>query len=184
MPTSQFVINIVIYQICWLACILGGAQGMPWLGVLLVAIAIAYHLYTAVQPGVEGLLIASAAVIGAVWDSFLVAAGWLVYPSGVLLDNTAPYWIIALWAGFAITFNVSLAWFKDRLLLASLLGAIGGPLAFLAGERLGAVEFTDPFAGLTALAIGWALLMPLMMVLARRWNGFSSEPRRLASMTG
>lgn len=176
MAVSQLIINFVIYQLCWLACILGGANGLPWLGVVAVAAAVVYHLHSASQPAVELSLLLLAATIGAIWDSLLVAAGWLVYPSGTLYPGTAPYWIVALWIAFATTFNVSLGWFKRHLLLAALLGAVGGPLAFLAGERLGGVEFTSHVAGLSALALGWTLLMPLMLVLARRWNGFAQVP--------
>ena len=45
------------------------------------------------------------------------------------------------------------------------LGAIGGPLAFYAGNRLGAVEFSDFGAAMLALAIGWGALMPLLVLL-------------------
>ena len=172
----KLAINVVIYQLCWFACILGAANGLPTLGVAIVAAAVAYHLYSAQLAVPELILIAIAALIGAAWDSLLVAAGWLVYPNGMLLEGTAPYWIVALWISFATTFNVSLRWFKQRLLLAALFGAVGGPLAFLAGERLGGVVFTSYPAALTALALGWALLMPLMLLVARRFNGFA-EPQ-------
>ena len=172
----KLAINVVIYQLCWFACILGAANGLPTLGVAIVAAAVAYHLYSAQLAVPELILIAIAALIGAAWDSLLVAAGWLVYPNGMLLEGTAPYWIVALWISFATTFNVSLRWFKQRLLLAALFGAVGGPLAFLAGERLGGVVFTSYPAALTALALGWALLMPLMLLVARRFNGFA-EPK-------
>ena len=143
--------------------------------------AIGYHLGIADRASAEALLIIAAALIGAIWDSFLVAAGWLIYPSGTLIENTAPYWIIALWAAFATTFNLSLAWFKTRLIAAAALGLIGGPLAYLAGERLGAVSFYNHLAGLVALALGWGLLMPLMMWLSRRWNGFTASTPVVAS---
>lgn len=184
MSTSQFVINLVLYQISWLACILGGANGMPWLGVVVVAAVVAYHLTISTRPALELRLIAAAAIVGAVWDSFLVAAGWLVYPSGTLISNTAPYWIVALWVVFATTFNVSLTWFKTRLVAASLFGAIGGPLAYLAGERLGGVVIVDPYAGLVALALGWSVWMPVMLLMARRWNGFEPSESRLATSLG
>jgi len=168
----NLLINIVIYQVCWLACILGGANGMPMLGVGFVAAAVAYHLLRAADARAEALLILAAALIGALWDSLLVAAGWLVYPSGTLIDGTAPYWIVALWVVFATTFNVSLRWFKRHLLLSALFGAAGGPLAFYAGARLGGVVFTDTVIALTVLGLGWTLLMPAMMLLARRFNGY------------
>jgi hypothetical protein len=178
------ILNIVIYQLGWFACILGAANGAPLAGVIVVAAAVAFHLYCADDARAEALLIAVAALVGAVWDSLLVTAGWLVYPSGMLLDGAAPYWIIALWVIFASTFNVSLRWFKQHLALAALFGAIGGPLAFLAGERLGGVTFTDYTMGVGALAAGWALLMPAMMLLARHYNGFRERQPASAAIAG
>ena len=178
----KLIINIIFYQLCWFACILGGAYQLPLLGVAIVALAAVYHLYSAQRMRAELVLLAVAAVIGGVWDSLLVSAGWLVYPSGTLLEGTAPYWIVALWISFATTFNVSLRWFKQRLALAALFGAVGGPLAFLAGERLGGVTFTSYPAALAALALGWALLMPLMLLIAQRYNGFD-EPATAAAAT-
>ena len=179
----KILINVVIYQLCWFACIIGAANGLPLTGVVAAALAIAWHLYSAERAAPEAVLILIAAVIGGAWDSLLVSAGWLVYPTGTLIDGTAPYWIVALWVGFATTFNVSLRWFKQHLVLASLLGAVGGPLAFLAGERLGGVVFTSYSAGISALALGWALLMPLMLLISNRWDGFgpADTPRTVAA---
>jgi hypothetical protein len=50
------------------------------------------------------------------------------------------------------------------------LGALFGPLAFIAGEKFGAVEFVNPPASLTALALGWAFLMPLLLRLADQFS--------------
>ncbi|HKJ53653.1 MAG TPA: DUF2878 domain-containing protein [Gammaproteobacteria bacterium] len=172
----KLFVNIVIYQVAWLACILGGANGLPLAGMGVVSMAVAYHLYNARDARAEAILIAIAAIVGGVWESLLVTAGLLVYPSGTLLAGTAPYWIVALWVGFATTFNVSLRWFKQHLLFAALFGAVGGPLAFLAGERLGGVVFTDYPLALGALALGWATLMPAMLLTAQRYNGVD-EPR-------
>jgi fucose 4-O-acetylase-like acetyltransferase len=181
----NLIVNIVIYQIGWFACILGAANGRPLVGVLVVAAAVTWHLYRADEPRTEFWLVAIAAAIGAAWDSLLVATGLLVYPSGILVEGAAPYWIVALWVIFATTFNVSLRWFKQHLLLAALFGAAGGPLAFYAGARLDGVVFTDTTIALTALGLGWTLLMPTMMLLARRYNGYSqAAPARAAIAAG
>jgi hypothetical protein len=179
----NMLINVLVYQLCWFACILGGANGMPLLGVAIVMLAVAYHLFNAPAPRSEFILMAIAAVIGGTWDSLLVAMGWLVYPSGTLVAGTAPYWIVALWVAFATTFNVSLSWFKKHLALAALCGAVGGPLAFLAGERLGGVVFTSYPAGLGMLALGWTLLMPLMLLIARHFDGFAQTQRSTTATT-
>ena len=80
---------------------------------------------------------------------------------------------IALWALFAIQFNVLFRWLRSRPVRAAVLGAIAGPLSFRAGSALGAVHFPDTTQAMTALAIGWAVLMPLMVYLASHWDGMS-----------
>ena len=180
----KFLLNLGAFQIGWFACVWGGANGMPALGALAVAVIVAVHLfYTAERPGTELALITVAALIGIVWDSALVALGWLSYPSGTLVQGMAPYWIIAMWMLFATTLNVSMGWLKQRYTLAVLLGAVGGPMAYFAGFKLGGVEFKTLALGLGAQAVGWATLMPVLTVLAERLNGMQPalQPAIVAS---
>ncbi|MGD9843572.1 MAG: DUF2878 family protein [Steroidobacteraceae bacterium] len=72
---------------------------------------------------------------------------------------------------FATTLNVSLAFLRQRYWLAALFGFIGAPLSFLAGERLHALQFPDLWLALLALAVGWAILMIILMWLSERFNG-------------
>jgi hypothetical protein len=164
--------NIVAFQFGWFACVLSAAWGMPWAGTAIAAAIIVWHLTRAVRPGREAPLVLAAALIGALWDSLLTALGWIEFPNGTLVAGTAPYWMVALWMLFATTLNVSLAWLRRRLLIAALFGAIGGPLAYYAGAKLGALVFVDQTAVLTALTIGWGLLTPLLLRLARSCDGF------------
>lgn len=83
----------------------------------------------------------------------------------------APWWILALWALFATTLNVSLGWLRSRLLLAGVLGGVAGPFAYWAGERLGALSLREPVAALGALTLGWAAILPALLALARRLDG-------------
>ena len=168
------VLNFVLFQIGWFACVLGGAGGAPWVGVTTVAAIAGYHLWSANLPGREALLLAIAGAIGAIWDGLLTGFGWLVYPSGIFAQWLAPSWIIAMWVAFATTFNVSLSWLKGRWYLASALGAIGGPLAYLAGAKLGGVTFPDPLVAVAVIGGGWSLIMPVLLAFAERLDGFSA----------
>ena len=87
------------------------------------------------------------------------------------MPHIAPPWILALWALFASTLNVSLRWLRGRIVVAVVLGAVAGPLSYWAGVRMGAVEFTQPVVALVALAVGWAVFTPLLMVLSARYDG-------------
>jgi hypothetical protein len=102
--------------------------------------------------------------------------GWIAYPNGALIAGTAPIWIVAMWVVFSTTLNVSLAWLKRSLPLAVLFGAVGGPIAYVAGEKLGGLVFVQPTPALIALAIGWAAITPLLLRIADRFDGYKIVP--------
>lgn len=170
-PAFARAANFVLFQLGWFACVLGAASGHAWAGTAAVAAIAAWHLCTVTSPGAEARLLTAVLIVGALWESALAATGWLAYRPGAALAWLAPHWILALWILFATTLNVSLAWMKSRPWLAALFGAAGGPLSFAAGARLGAVELVEPTLALAALAVGWGLMMPLLMALARRCGG-------------
>lgn len=170
------IANFLLFQLAWFASVLGGAKGLPWFGVAVAGLVAAIHLRSAIRPGAEALLLIIVAAVGALWDGLLAGFGWLVYPSGTFATWLAPSWIIAMWVAFATTFNRSLGWLKGRWYLAAALGAVGGPLAFAAGAALGGVSFPDPPLAMAVLAGGWSFLMPALLALAGRLDGFASAP--------
>jgi hypothetical protein len=97
------------------------------------------------------------------------------YPGGQFAQGLAPYWIVAMWGLFATTLNLSMSWLRGRQWLAALLGAVGGPLAYLAGARLGGLQMPDPVLALAVQALGWAVLLPVLNRLAERLDGFSQD---------
>lgn len=168
-------IYFVLGQLGWIVCVMGAAHGMGWVGSLFVAAAVAFHLLHAGDWTRELRLVLAAVAIGWPWESVLVHAGWLVYPDG---GSVAPYWMAGLWALLAIQLNVLFVWLRAHMPLAVLTGAVAGPLSFRAGAALGAVHFPDTVTALTVLAAGWAVLLPLMLLLARRWDGVHADQRR------
>jgi len=165
------LLNFAAFQLGWFACVLGAANGQPWVGLPVVGLAIALHLLLAERPALEARLILVAMATGLVADSLLASSGWLRYASPAPAAALAPYWILAMWALFATTLNVSMKWLKGNPGLAALLGAACGPLSYMAGQRLGALEFVDFQAGTLALAVTWALAMPFLMLAAARFDG-------------
>ena len=171
----NLLINITAFKLGWLSSVVGGAQQIPWLGPLVVFVAVAIHLARAERPSSEFMLLVSCGLIGAVFDSVLVAAGWVTFPSGMVSESTAPYWIVTMWMLFGTTINLSMRWMRGRPLLAAAFGFVGGPLAYIAGHKIGGIEFVDQTAALAMLAIGWAVIMPLLMHLGERLDGISPE---------
>jgi hypothetical protein len=82
-----------------------------------------------------------------------------------------------LWIQFATTFRYALHWLSGRYLLSSLLGAIGAPLAFWGGEKLGAITFLEPrWLNFTLLSLLWAAAIPLLIYLSDRIHRLQERP--------
>ena len=167
----RLALQVALYEAAWLAGVLGAAQGHAEAGIAAVAAVVAVRMACSDSPRHEAALVAFAAVLGLGFDSLLAASGLVAYAGSQTPSALAPAWIVAQWVLFATLLREPLAWLHRRLALASLLGAVGGPLAYLAGERLGACSLADPGPAIGALALGWAVATPLLLVLARRPAG-------------
>ena len=172
-----FLLNLVTFDIAWFASVTGGAREMPWLGPLAVLVALTIHFRAARNPTEEALLILSCAIIGALFDSFLVASGWVTYKSGLFSEFFAPFWIITMWMLFATTLNVSMRWLRGRPWLAAVFGLVGGPVSYLTGQKLGGIILSNQPAAIVALAIGWAIMMPILMRLSENLDGMPGRRR-------
>jgi len=169
-----FVLNVVLFQIGWFACVLGAAHGLAWAGALSALAIVAWNVSRADHPRQELMLVGCAAALGVLFESLLVQSGWVRFGAGVVIEGAATYWMVVLWALFATTLNVSLRSLRAHGWLAALLGAIGGPLAYFAGARLGALEFVATGAALAGIAAGWAMLTPLLFRAALRLDGYGA----------
>ena len=129
--------NFLAYQCAWFAVILGAAHGMPQAGAAVAVLVAAVHLALR-RERVELQLIAAAFMAGVVVDTVSVISGQVHFASA-WPPSWSPFWMLSLWIAFATTLNHSLRWLMTRPLAAAVAGAIGGPLAYLAGARLGAL---------------------------------------------
>lgn len=165
-------INFVGYQLVWFAAVVGAARAQPLLGVVAAALFAASQLFASPDAKADAFAMLLAVALGMAIDGGLQASGLLQYASpqpGLL----APAWILAIWAAFALTLNHSLAFLHGRTALATLLGALGAPLAYLAAARgFGVVSFAQPaWRGLVALAFAWALSMCAFELIRMRPAG-------------
>ena len=180
MPKPHIIINFILFQIGWFACVLGAAKQMPWLGVIVVTGIVVWHLSQAKQAKPELILLVLAILIGGAFDQAMLSSHLISYQAHgwEFLNNPnalTPAWILALWAEFVTILNVSLRWMRGKCLVAILFGAIGGPLAYMGAENLGAVTLNNLPMTYIALSIGWAILTPLFLVLSQKFDGFNSH---------
>ena len=160
------IINLIMFQLGWFACVLAAANALSWIGIITVVALASLHVYFVAHRRNEIILLLCAGLLGFIWESSLAAISIISYPEnhrGLL----APGWMVALWVNFAITLNFSLAWFKRHLVIASLAGFVFAPLAYYAGFRLGAMTFNHTWIALSVIGIGWSILFPFLAWLAQ-----------------
>ena len=166
---GEVLLNLALYQLGWFAIVLGAARGRGLEGAALALLLVAAHLCLSRDLQRETALVASAGAVGLAAEGLVGWIGALDYASPDPWILTTPFWVLVLWLQFATLFHQALAWLSGRLALASLLGLVGAPLSFLAGERLGAATFAEPRArAIVALALVWAVALPALVWLADR----------------
>ena len=156
------VANAVLFQVGWLACVIGGNS--LWL--LLALAVLVIHLGWISSWAAEGRLILSVVIVGTAVDSLLRAAGVFEFQD---LSPLIPLWLMLLWALLATTLRHCLQWSARPWWLASALGAVGGAVSYYGGGHLAGVRF--PYGEVpTLIGIGllWALLFPLLHAMSRR----------------
>jgi hypothetical protein len=163
------LVNYALYQVGWFACVLGGAWQRPWSGFWLAVIMLGAHFTLSHERALEGRLVLLVTAVGAIVEMLQIATGTYRFTSGTVVDALPPPWLLAMWAQFATTFRFSLHPVLARPMRAVGFGAVGGPIAFLAGERLGAITLLPPLGwGLVRLSISWAIALVIFSAVVRR----------------
>ena len=161
--------NLISVNIGWLACILGAARGHYWLGLVVVLILFVIHITAIERLKIRKIVIVAMAstAIGFLTDTILIIVG-TVEPNRWLMP--APFttvWDLMIWANFSLTLNASLRFLQKRPLVAAFLGAICAPGTYYAGDRLGALNFSESvFSSLLWIGIVWLFAMPCLSLMA------------------
>ena len=165
------ILNFVLYQTGWFAVVLSAAGGKPWEGSAVGLVLVGVHLYLSRERGPEIRMILSIGIMGTVVDSAQAFAGVFVFESGYWTYWIVPFWLTVMWLQFATLFHFVLAWLSGRYFLSAALGGLGGPAAFLTGEKLGGVIFPmGTRYSLLILAGVWAGVTPACVFIADRFR--------------
>jgi hypothetical protein len=159
------VVNYIAFQIGWFAAVLGAGHGMPWLGVAIIPLVLLVSLVLSANWRQELVIAIASATMGFVVDTGLGIAGVFAPVPFLLPRPFSPLWMVMLWVNQATTLNGCLAWLRGRYLAGSFFGAIGGPLAYLSGAKLGAATLPST-NGLVILGITWACAFPALLAAA------------------
>lgn len=156
------LLNALLFQLGWFICILCGSL---WAAVFTAA-ACAVHFYLATHKRRELLAVVIAVLLGLLHDLLLMQGGYIQF---VEAGNWPPGWLICLWVLLGITLNHSLRWLYERPLWAAALGAVCGPLSYLAGVKLSSAQWSGPLMEVVPIiAAMWLVVLPLHRFLSLR----------------
>lgn len=164
--SRRAIFELAGFQIVWLASALGAAQGSSVPGVITALVFVALQLV--IERSARMLLSGGiAAIVGVGLETLLARSGLVAYAAPWPGPGIAPLWIMTLWLAYGTTMASTVRLLGARpFLKATALGAVFGPLAYMAGARIGALSLSDPLLWTCAvLALAWAIVLPILVAI-------------------
>ncbi|MGS2873206.1 DUF2878 domain-containing protein [Enterobacter huaxiensis] len=155
---GQVFLLAIAFDLYWTLVVLFRERGLViWLALAILAclmLSPAHRLYA--------ILLAAA---GSLLDALWAMTGLIAFTGASLM----PLWMVALWLMFATVWTQLTRTTTLPGWMLTLLATVGGPVAYLIGERLGAIEFLEPtFIVVSWMAPGWLVLMLFFHLLMGR----------------
>ena len=165
---ARTLIELIGFQLVWTLCALSAASGRsaPALVVCSLFTMVAILLSESRAALAQISLVGGA--IGCVVETLLIHLGALTHVTTWPGAQFAPLWMIGLWIAFGATLPATVRLLGSRAVMKSLpAGVIFGPLAYLAGSHLGALDVAAPeLISLGMIAIIWGAALPLLVGVA------------------
>ncbi len=166
---KNMLINAALFQGLWFSAVYGSAHHWIWPSLLFLLVLCWWQLQPQRRAHSDTKLIIVALLMGLVIDSVWINSGVLTFTSQGPVSWLSPMWLLALWAGFALTINHSMSWLKLHPLLPILLGMISAPLSYYAGKKLGAMEYNHDILLVSAyIGMAWAVALPVLVRISEQ----------------
>lgn len=154
----QVFLLAIAFDLYWTLVVLFRERGLLlWLALAILAwlvLSPAYRIYA--------LLLAAA---GSGLDTIWALTGLIDFTGARLF----PLWMLALWLMFASVWTAMTHTTTLSGWMLALLATVGGPVAYVIGERLGAITFLEPtFIVVSWMVPGWLVLMLFFHILIGR----------------
>ncbi|GJM23918.1 MAG: hypothetical protein DHS20C16_03330 [Phycisphaerae bacterium] len=173
----RIALEVAGYQVAWWSCVLSVRAGAMWIGLAATATIFLIHMAYSPSRRAEIWSVPAAAGLGFAADNVATWLGALHFESTHHWVLPAPLWIAAMWLAFAMLIWPCFSWLAGRPLAAAFMGATSGPTAYGAGVALNIVEMPDLIWSIAVLAVLWAIVVPLaiMLVVSAAANSTNSQ---------
>ena len=153
MAGKKYIIaNAALYQIGWFCCMLSSDITC---GLAVTLLAVWLHMKVSEFPRRELIFIVIACLLGYGMDRAVQSGNWL----NLQVTTSNSTYLLLIWILFASTLRSSFAFIMKYLHRAVLL-ALCAPAAYLIGQKLERVHYTEPvMPAMLIHSLSWSILM-------------------------
>ena len=174
---SVWIVGLVYYLV-WFICIYCATLGWVWSCWSLMTLFGLWLL--SYQPLWSFRCALMIMAYGMCFDSLYVFFDLYHFPHHAQMITPSPLWLASFWFSFSALLTSSLRWIFTHRWIALSLGALGGPLSYLGGERMGGMLFPTPITmSVILLGGGWMFSMLLIEWTIYRLESQSSSKQHL-----
>ena len=166
---AQILANGMLFNASWFAIVYTHS---PLFAPAIATLHLVVHFSFMGRGLVEAKFVLGVSLLGFLLDQVIFSAGVLTVSGQSMF---APIWISCLWPVLATTLMHAFSSLQKRLVLAALVGAVGGTASYMAGARLSDVEFVSLIWGPAVMAIIWAGVFPALLWGARRDKNYALD---------
>ncbi len=170
----KFLLNLVVFQAAWFACVLGSKSSHPTLYPVLGFCAVLGLVIFSKHFGSAFPFLLSSVALGMVGDSLLVRLELLAFYANPTIGG-APLWMIILWANFGLMLRPLFSWFLENNIRCLLGFSLGGVLAYYSGWQLDALAFTSGWFSALAIMFEWGVAGLVLRQIHLKYPKFTDE---------
>lgn len=166
------IVNIILLNVLWFACVLGAANNLLWPGFLALSVLLVINIYNRSLKRIDLKIVLFSLMAGLIIDGLLHAQGMIRYEHKIL-DSAflPPIWILILWVGFGATVRTGMQWLLAQPKLGAVIMLIGAPLSYFSAEKLGAANITMFWQAMSFIGVSWLLYFGLVIYLIKDYKG-------------
>jgi len=160
------ILNFILFQIGWFACVYLGANYRGELGALIMAVFTLGQVFVSRQRNLLLCYLVAVTVIGSVLDAGLNHIGIFEFLVPSKMPWSYPIWMSGLWLGFSLVIHRTLGWLSKRFFLSALFGFSGGAVSYYIGGNMGGIAFPEGLIfSLLVIGMFWAIITPFLFWL-------------------
>ncbi|PKL44935.1 MAG: hypothetical protein CVV42_19015 [Candidatus Riflebacteria bacterium HGW-Riflebacteria-2] len=174
-PALVQKLNVAVFFATSFSCYQGARHGIPWLGLVILAVHVAFFLPSTTVKVRRILVALLTGLIGFIADSSMIRLGVYSVSAStrwLIPDPLCPEWILVLWLNFGFMLYVFWPVLAKSRLSAAVIGVIFAILIMGNASRMDLILFRAPsWHGYLIVAACWAVLVPFFAFYSYRCFG-------------